>query len=125
MEEMDTLVPSSLDFQLGYFSGKQSKKHWLIEDGDLKEMYAKDSKRSIFLWCDRAEEQPKELKRKRSSSHDGSSKSKRVEMDEDLEETAERIREVYDDKFSYSQYRIWARLVKSGMFKDISVVPPL
>ena len=56
MEEMDTLVPPTLDFQLGYFSGKQSKKHWLIEDGDLKEMYAKDSKKSIFLWCDRAEE---------------------------------------------------------------------
>ena len=49
---MDTLVPPTLDFQLGYFSGKQCKKHWLIEDGDLKEMYAKDSKKSIFLWCD-------------------------------------------------------------------------
>ena len=118
MEEMDSLVPPTLDFQLGYFSGKQSK-HWLIEDGDLKEMHAKDSKKSIFLWCDRAEEQTKELKRKRSSSHE----NKRVEMDEDLEETAERIREVHGDKFSYSQYRIWARLVKSGMFKDTSVVP--
>ena len=125
MEEMDTLVPPTLDFQLGYFSGKQSKKHWLIEEGDLKEMYAKDSKKSIFLWCDRAEEQSKEIKRKRSSSHDNSSKSKRIEIDENLEETAERIREVHGDKFSYSQYRIWARLVKTGMFKDISVVPPI
>ena len=44
MEEMDTLVPLTLHFQLGYFGGKQSKKHWLIEEGDLKEMYAKDSK---------------------------------------------------------------------------------
>ena len=125
MEEMDTLVPPTLDFQLGYFSGKQSKKHWLIEEGDLKEMYAKDSKKSIFLWCYRAEEQSKEIKRKRSLSHDNSSKSKRIEIDEDLEETAERIREVHGDKFSYSQYRIWARLVKTGMFKDISVVPPI
>ena len=122
MEEMDTLVPPSLDFQLGYFSGKQ---HWLIEEGDLKEMYAKDSKKSIFLWCDRAEEQSKEIKRKRSSSHDSSSKSKRVELDEDLEETAERIGEVHGDKLFYSQYRIWARLVKTGMFKDISIVPPI
>ena len=71
IEEMDTLVPPTLDFQLGYFSGKQSKKHWLIEDGDLKEMYAKDSKKNILLWCDRAdsEEQTKELKHKHSSSH--------------------------------------------------------
>ena len=61
MEEMDTLVPPSLDFQLGYFSGKQSKKHSLIEEGDLKGMYAKDSRTSIFLWCDRVEEQSKEI----------------------------------------------------------------
>ena len=83
MEEMDT---STLDFQLGYFSGKQSKKRWLIEEGDLKEMYAKDSKNSIILWCDRAEEQS-EIKHKRSSSHDYS-KSKKIEID-DLEETAQ------------------------------------
>jgi hypothetical protein len=42
IDEMDTLVPPTLDFQLGYFSGKQSEKHWLIEEGDHKEMYAKD-----------------------------------------------------------------------------------
>ena len=49
MEEMDTLVPSSLHFQLGYFSGKQSKKHWWIEDGDLKEMYPKIQKGASFF----------------------------------------------------------------------------
>ena len=126
MEKLDTLVPSTLDFQVGYFSGKQSKKYWLIEDSDLKEMYDKDSRNSIFLWCDRADERTKEPKRKRSSSHETlSSKSKRVEIEEDIEDTVERIKEVHGDKFSYSQYRIWARLVKSGMFKDISVVPPI
>lgn len=49
MEEFDGLVLSSLDFQVGYYSGKQSKKHWLIEDEDLKEMYE-----NIFPCCDRA-----------------------------------------------------------------------
>ena len=72
----------------------------MIEDGDLKEMYAKDSKKSIFLWCDRAEEPTKELKRKRSSSHVSSSKSRWVEIDEDLEEIEERIREIHGDKFT-------------------------
>ena len=50
---------------------------------------------------------------------------RRLKFDEDLEETAERIREVHGDRFSYLQYRIWARLVKTDMFKDISVVPPI
>ena len=31
MEEFDTLVPNSMDF-----SGKQSKKQWVIKENDLK-----------------------------------------------------------------------------------------
>ena len=124
MKELDTLVLSTLNFQVGYFSVKQSKKYWLIEDSDLKEMY-KDSRNSIFHWCDRADERTKEPKRKHSLSHETlSSKCKRVEI-EDIEDTMERIKEVHGDKFSYLQYRIWARLVKSGKFKDISIVPSI
>ena len=47
MDEFDGLVPSSLEFQVGYFSGKQSKKHWLICDDDLKDMYDKDQLLSL------------------------------------------------------------------------------
>ncbi len=36
LEELDTLVPSTMDFHVGYFIVKQSKKHWLIEHGDLR-----------------------------------------------------------------------------------------
>ena len=57
--------------------------------------------------------------------HASSSKSRRVEIEEDLKKTAERIREIHGDKFTYSQYRIWARLVQSDMFKNISIIPPI
>lgn len=30
MDEFTEQVPTSTDFQLGYFSGKQSAKHWLM-----------------------------------------------------------------------------------------------
>ena len=125
MEEFDNLVPSTTDFQVGYFSGKQSKKHWLIEDGDLKEMYDMASvKKNVFLWCDSKHvDKSKELKRKKSSN-DSCTKSKRIELEEDMDDIIERIREIHGDKFSYSQYRIWARLVKSGLYKDITTVPP-
>ena len=111
---------------MGYFSGKQSKKHRLIKDGDLQEMYDNDSKKSYFFGCDGAEEETYELKHKRSSTQVSSSfKSRRVEIEEDIKETVERKREIHGDKYTYSQYRIWARLVQSGMFKDITVVPPI
>ena len=124
IEEMDSLVPSTLDFQVGYFSGKQSKKNWLIDESDLKDMYdANESRKSIFLWCDSAEEQVKQVKRTKTvSSQIPAAKSRKIEIDEELEE---RIKAIHGDKYSYSQYRIWARLVQSGMFKDISVVPPI
>lgn len=111
MEEMDTLVPQSLDFQLGYYSGKQSKKHWLINDADLKDMYhAHDSRQSVFLWCDRADKQIITAKRTKTlPSQVPSAKSQKVDTDEELEETVERIRAIHGDKYSYSQYRIWAR----------------
>ena len=124
---MDTLIPQSLDFQLGYYSGKQSKKHWLINDADLKDMYhAHDSRQSVFLWCDRADEQISTAKRTKTlPSQVPSAKSRKVDTDEELEETVEMIRAIHGDKYSYSQYCIWARLVLSGMFKDITVAPPI
>ena len=127
MEEMDTLIPQSLDFQSGYYSGKQSKKHWLINDADLKDMYhAHDSRQSVFLWCDRADEQISTAKRTKTlPSQVPSAKSRKVDTDEELEETVERIRAIHGHKYSYSQYRIWARLVLSGMFKNITVAPPI
>ena len=39
LEELDDLVQSQVEFDVGYFSGKQSKKHWLIGDDNLVQMY--------------------------------------------------------------------------------------
>ena len=57
MEEFDS-VPNSMDFDIGYYSGKQNKKHWLIEENNLKEMYDNMKKVSVLLWCDRRMQGP-------------------------------------------------------------------
>ena len=49
MEEFDSLVPDSMDFDVGYFSGKQSKKQWLIKENDLKEMYDNMKKNQCLI----------------------------------------------------------------------------
>ena len=49
MEEFATLVLNSMDFDVGYFSGKQSKKQWLIEENDLMEMYESVKKSKYLL----------------------------------------------------------------------------
>ena len=64
LEEFDTLVPKSMDFDVGYFSGKQSKKHWLIEENDLTEMYVNVKKnQSVFDWRVSDAQQAPEQKR--------------------------------------------------------------
>ena len=35
MDEFGTLLPPTTDFQIGYFSGKQSTKYWIMCQEDL------------------------------------------------------------------------------------------
>ena len=128
MEEFDTLVPNSMDFDVGYFSGKQSKKQWLIEDNDLKEMYDSMKKnQSVLLWCDRRMQgapQPSEQKRKRSANQD-TPKSKRFELDMDVDDTVTQLKDIHGDKYTVPQMRMWARYIQAGHYNDLVEPPPL
>ena len=127
MEEFDTLVPNSMDFDVGYFSGKQSKKQWLIEENDLMEMYENVKKnQSVFLWCDRrmhGAQQPPEQKRKRPANQDAP-KSKRFELETEVEDIVTQLKDIHGDKFTAPQLRMWARYVQDGHYKDLVEPPP-
>ena len=46
--EFKDCVPSDNSFQVGYFLGKNSSKHWLVSPEDLRSMYSSlGSKRDI------------------------------------------------------------------------------
>ena len=125
MEEFDTLVPSSTDFNVGYFSGKQNKKQWLMDAGDLTEMYDGIKKSgSVLLWCDsRLTGGSSNQNRKRPSTQ-SAPKSKRLEIEDDVDELVRQLQENHEDKYSIPQLRLWARYVQAGHYKDL-VKPPL
>ena len=54
MDEFGALLPPTTDFQIGYFSGRQSTKYWIMcqEDLDSLNKLAEISKGSVMLWCD-------------------------------------------------------------------------
>ena len=55
MKEYGEQVPETLEFRVGYFSGKQCTKYWLMCQDDLDVMYRstnKEVKCNILLWCD-------------------------------------------------------------------------
>ena len=46
-------VPSTLDFNIGYFEGSQQAKIWLVTTDNLNNLYQKFPKGGqITLWCD-------------------------------------------------------------------------
>ena len=57
MEEFGEQLPLTTTFASGYFAGRQSIKHWIYTEDDLKEMYINCPTKDIMLWCDgRSEE---------------------------------------------------------------------
>ena len=142
MEEFEGLAPESVDFEVGYFSGKQSKKNWLLEDDDdIVQMYEKLNKHSILLWCDRKQSvsadppasQANSSNRKRSSSSSQSYPieetfplfSKRLELETEVDDIVTTLQETHGNKFTTPQLRMWARYVQAGHYKDLQEPPPL
>ena len=39
MDELSEQLPETMDFQVGYFHGKQSAKRWIMTQEDLNIMY--------------------------------------------------------------------------------------
>ena len=63
MEKLGDNLPETINFSVGYFEGKQSKKRWLCCQEDLEAMY-KNYKNSdkITLWCEgKASKQKKRM----------------------------------------------------------------
>lgn len=126
LEEFEEFVPSNLSFSVGYFDGKQSSKHWLYSQEDLKAMYdahASNPEKDIRLWCDgkrdieNNDERP--LKRKKSSTTPREEREDKV--DDLVKELKDKNSAVYD--FSDAQYYLWARMIVTGMHSSKDTPP--
>ncbi len=128
-------VPSTIDFQVGYFLGKQSTKFWIMCQGDLNAMYRslhEARKGSILLWRDarsstpgpstELETQPSSGSRKRKVTLDPPV-SKRQQIEDDVEETVKDLKEKHGSKFSTPQLRLWARMIAAGNHESVDDPP--
>ena len=54
IESFPEYVPSTLDFQVGYLEGRNSKKRWIVRSADLEKMYdVYEEGEEIKLWWER------------------------------------------------------------------------
>ena len=52
IDEFEETVPDTVNFNVGYFDGRQQAKLWLVTNKDLESMYSKYRTGEITLWCD-------------------------------------------------------------------------
>ena len=117
MEELEESVPPTTKFAVGYFV--QSTKYWICNEEDLNALYT-SCDNQITLWCDGREEQCDDItpsrslkRRKKSEEH----VTKREEKEQRVEDLAKELQELHGDKLELSetQYRLWARMVVTGI----------
>ena len=111
IEEFEGDVPTTLDFDLGWFEG--NTKRWLVVSEDLAMMYSKCTSTEISLWCDVSETK----KRKRGES----SVSQRDEG-ETVDIIFQNLSKQHKD-YTKPQLKLWARMIHCGSHDNYEEPP--
>ena len=134
---MDTFpdqVPPTMEFQIGYFAGKQSAKYWLMCQEDLELMYKSvHGKKSVLLWCDardnseveHGESSVKCRKRKSSSPSPEHRPSKRQLLEDKVDKIVSELKEKHESKYGLPQLRLWARMIVAGNHESTDEAPQI
>lgn len=131
MGEFEGQIPTTPDFQIGYYLGKQSAKYWLTTQADLDSMYTsmqKGKKGNILLWCDGNQADvgdtstllSKNRKRKGSPEFPV---SKRKQRESEVEEIVSELKEKHESKYSLPKLRLWACMITSGNHESMDDPP--
>ena len=128
MEQFSEYVPSTIEFQVGYFTGKQSTKHWLMCQADLEQMNEtlKTSKGKV-MWCEGKSDSPKDSStgnRKRSSPVEPPT-SQRQQIEGEVQDYVTQLKEKHGTKYTIPQLRCWARMITTKNHESIDDPPDL
>ena len=124
MDEFGNDVPATTNFNVGYFSGRQSAKRWIMTREDLDLMYK--NKKDILLWCD-ACKQPNEKdcsptgSKPAATSNEPTSKHQKIELE--MDSIVSELKEKHCSNYTMPQLRLWARMIISGHHES-TVDPP-
>ena len=133
IESLGDHVPaqSAIDsFNVGYLQKRSQAKQWIVTSQDLDCMYAHLGK-EISLWCDHRVEAPTGMKRQSGTGSTNEAppakrdhkSTKYTEREDKIEEMATELKGKHGDRFSYPQYKLWARLITCGQHADKENAP--
>ena len=120
-ETFEDKLPSATALEIGYFDRRGSTKRWIEDKEDLDAMYrAFPPGEEITLWVhERLPEEPvtksgKKRKRCHSAEEISCSSSKHTNKEDSIDAVILQLQELYKDKYSGPQLRLWARLKVNG-----------
>ena len=113
-------VTTGTTFLIGYFEGRQSTKHWIYTEEDLKAMYGRCGI-EIMLWCD-GQSGDESLSAKHQKI-DGFV-TKREEKEQKVEELAKELKERNEVSMELSDH-LWARMIITGVHSDKDTPPQI
>ena len=118
-------VPQTINFNIGYFEGRQSKKRWLCCQEDLNAMYqCYKEGGEISLWCDSRQlsiEQSKTSVRKRKQDHP--TPTPKQEKEEQVDIVYRDLKEKHANKYDNLKLRLWARMIVGGLHESTDEPP--
>lgn len=130
IDSLKDLVPPETalkSFTIGYFRGSKQEKQWIVTDGDLKAMYSCTKEGNVFLWCDKrvvtdSEAESSSRASRKRSNDDPTPLAKKATAyaarEGEIEDVADELKELHGNKYSYPQYKLWARMLQNGQHKD-------
>jgi len=128
IDEFAETVPDTVNFNVGYFDGRQQAKLWLVTNEDLACMYSKYRTGEITLWCDGRQSDRDRIgeevrsKRKRDSE---ANVSRRQEREEEVDTVFKDLKEIHGSKFDTPRLRLWSRMICSNLHEDLENPPDI
>lgn len=122
LDEFQEHIPPIMTFDVGYFSGRPSAKHWIYTEDDLKMMYKNCNNYDIMLWCDGRSVGSETSKKKKKLD---TFVSKREEKEQRVEELSKELQELNSENLDLNevQYRLWARMISTGIHSSKETPP--
>jgi hypothetical protein len=117
-------IDENCGFDLGYYKG--SKRIWMRNDGDLKELTRLLVARPITLWCSGRKKKSKKRESSDSEDEQPRNKKKKSSSDERLErvdDIVDELRQKNKSLYSILQYRVWAETIVGGRHVSLDNPP--
>ncbi len=112
MDSFPNEVPSTTNFQIGYFEPPSNTKRWLVDRRDLETMYSCcPAGAKVTLWCERkVPGTPDNSDRKKEPRAPPPKKTKREQTEADTDEAFKQLRDKHP-KMEAPKLRLWAKLI--------------